>query len=337
MKEVIPGIYRLPVPLPNSPLGHINAYLIQDDNGYLLVDTGWDTDEAFGSLEEQLAEIGTRPEEISQIIITHIHPDHYGLAGRLKQLSRAKIAMHQLEKKNIRTRYINMDKLLQQLAQWLAVNGVPTDELPDLQIASTPVAKFVVPTSPDITLHGGETITAGVFNFKVLWTPGHSPGHIVLYDSGHKILISGDHVLPHITPNVARHPQSGENPLNDYINSLNPLKQLEVELVLPGHEQPFDNLSDRIDRIVSHHHERNSEILGILGDKTKTAYQLVKEIIWMPDTRASRWHDLSPLDRRLAILETISHLEFMRFEGQVDTLSQDGAIYYQLSDADRNK
>jgi len=332
MKEVYHGIYQLPIPLPNSPLGHINAYLIQSDNGYLLVDTGWDTDEAFSFLKAQLAEIGARPEEISQIVITHIHPDHYGLAGRLKQLSRAEIAMHQREKEHIRTRYINMDELLEQLARWLATNGVPADELPDLQIASTPVARFVVPTSPDVTLHGGETITAGVFNFEVLWTPGHSPGHIVLYDSNRKILISGDHVLPHITPNVALHPQSSRNPLNDYINSLNQIKQLEVELVLPGHEQPFNNLSERIDQIVSHHHERNSEILDILGNKTKTAYQLTTEIIWMPDTRASRWHDLAPLDRRLAILETISHLEFMRFEGRIDKLSRDGAIYYQLPD-----
>lgn len=332
MKEVSQGIYQLPVPLPNSPLGHINAYLIQSDKGYLLVDTGWDTDEAFSALKAQLAEIGARPEEISQIVITHIHPDHYGLAGRLKQLSRAEIALHQREKEHIRTRYINMDELLEQLARWLATNGVPADELPDLQIASTPVARFVVPTSPDVTLHGGETITAGVFNFEVLWTPGHSPGHIVLYDSNRKILISGDHVLPHITPNVALHPQSSRNPLNDYINSLNQIKQLEVELVLPGHEQPFNNLSERIDQIVSHHHERNSEILDILGNKTKTAYQLTTEIIWMPDTRASRWHDLAPLDRRLAILETISHLELMRFEGRIDKLSRDGAIYYQLPD-----
>ena len=333
MEEVTDGIYQLPVPLTNSPLGHINAYLIKAGNGYLLVDTGWDNDEAFSSLEAQLAEIGARPEEITQIVITHIHPDHYGLAGRLKQLSRATIAMHRREKDNIKSRYVNMDKLLQQLAQWLAINGVPADELPSLQIASTPVARFVVPTSPDITLHGGETITAGSFNFTVLWTPGHSPGHISLYEPARKILISGDHILPNITPNIALHPQSGRNPLNDYLTALNTVKQLEVELVLPGHEHPFNNLPARIDEIIQHHHQRNSKILNTIKDTTKSAYQVATELTWRPGTRGNNWQNLSPLDRRLALLETLSHLEFMRFEGKLAKLSQDSIIYYQLPDA----
>jgi glyoxylase-like metal-dependent hydrolase (beta-lactamase superfamily II) len=333
MEEVTDGIYQLPVPLPNSPLGHINAYLIQADNGYLLVDTGWDTDEAFGSLKRQLAEIGARPEEITQIVITHIHPDHYGLAGRLKQLSQATIALHRREKANIRSRYVNMDRLLQRLARWLAINGVPADELPSLQIASTPVARFVVPTLPDITLHGGETITAGSFNFTTLWTPGHSPGHISLYEPTRKILISGDHILPNITPNIALHPQSGPNPLDDYLNALNTVKQLEVELVLPGHEHPFNNLPARIDDIIRHHQQRNLEILETMKGGTKTAYHIATEVTWMPDTRASGWQGLRPLDRRLAILETISHLEFMRFEGRVAKFSRDSLIYYQLPDA----
>ena len=334
MQEVTGGIYQLPVPLLNSPLGHVNAYLIQTDNGYLLVDTGWDTDEAFGSLKAQLAEIGACPEEISQIVITHIHPDHYGLAGRLKQLSQARIALHHRERDNIKSRYIDMDKLLQQLAQWLEINGVPADELPSLQIASTGVARFVVPTPPDITLHGGETIPAGSFNFKALWTPGHSPGHISLYEPARKILISGDHILPTITPNIALHPQSGPNPLDEYFNSLNMVRQLEVELVLPGHEHPFNNFPARIDDIIRHHHQRNSEILDTLRGRTKTAYHIAREITWMPETKRAGWHDLAPLDRRLAVLETISHLEFMRFEGKVDKSSKDSLIYYQLPEAE---
>ncbi len=334
MKEVYQGIYQLPVPLPNSPLGHINAYLVRDDKGFLLVDTGWDTEEAFGSLKEQMAKVGTRPEEISRIVITHIHPDHYGLAGRLKHISQASIALHRLEEKNIRERYVNIDRLLKKMAQWLAVNGVPADELPALQIASTPVAKFVVPESPDNRLEGSETIKAGSFNFRVLWTPGHSPGHIVLYEPDHKILISGDHVLPHITPNVARHPQSSENPLKDYIDALEPLKELEVGLVLPGHEQPFNRLSDRIDIMISHHHERNAEILKSLDDEAQTAYQLARKITWMLETKASGWDDLSTLDHRLALLETISHLEYMRFEGRVDQSTRNNLIYYRMADTD---
>jgi hypothetical protein len=121
--------------------------------------------------------------------------------------------------------------------------------------------------------------------------------------------------------------------LNDYLTALNTVKQLEVELVLPGHEHPFNNLPARIDEIIQHHQQRNSEILNTLKDKAKTAYQVATELTWRPGTRGNNWQNLSPLDRRLAILETLSHLEFMRFEGKLAKFSRDGTIYYQLPDA----
>ena len=119
MTEVIPGVYqlKLPIPMPDSTLGHVNAYLVQGDSGYLLVDSGWNTDEVFDSLQKQLAEIGAEIKDIIRIVVTHIHPDHYGLVGRLKQLCQAEFAMHQVEKGFIESRYINMDKLLQMTEQ----------------------------------------------------------------------------------------------------------------------------------------------------------------------------------------------------------------------------
>lgn len=334
MEEITSGIYHLPIPLGNSPLGYVNSYLIQTENGGLLIDPGWNTEEAFKSLEKQLAEIGIRLEDISQIVVTHVHPDHYGMAGRLKQISGAKIALHYLEEEYIESRYVNMDGLLEQLARWLAINGVPDGELSSLQTASTGVARFVVPVLPDITLRGGETIAAGSFSFKVLWTPGHSPGHIVLYEPARKIMIAGDHILPGITPNIALHPQSGSNPLGAYLNSLSAVRDLEVDLVLPGHKQPFNNLPARIDEIIRHHQQRGSEIAEMVRGKAKTAYQIATETIWLPNTGGTRWQDLSPLDRRLAVLETLSHLEFIRSGGRVEKFSRDGLVYYRLAEAE---
>ena len=333
MIEVIPGInlLQLPLPSPDIYLGYVNIYLVQGDNGYLLVDTGWNSEEAFDSLKRQLAEIGIGFEDISQIVVTHIHPDHYGLVGKLKQLSNAKFALHHLEKDLIELRYINMDELLQQMAQWLHINGVPADELPQLQRASVGMAKFVAPTLPDITLNGGETIPVGSFSFKVLWTPGHSPGHICLYEPNQKILISGDYILPTITPNISLHPQSSSNPLDDFLNSLDKVKQLEVDLVLPGHESPFTTLQARIEELIWHHKQRNLEILEKVKAKAKTAYQISTEITWIPESGGVSWHDLAPLDRRIAILETLARLESMRVGGKVDKFSKDSTIYYQPS------
>ena len=328
MTEVTPGIHwlKLPITIRDTSLTHVNAYLVQGDDGYLLVDAGWNTSEVFDSLQKQLAEIGAEIKDISQIVVTHIHPDHYGLAGRIKQLANAKLALHDVEKGLIASRYINTNKLLEQIARWLDINGVPPDELPHIRDATLGLEQFVTPAYPDVTLHGGETISTGMFTFQVLWTPGHSAGHICLYEPEKKVLISGDHILPKITSNISRHPQSGENPLGRYLNSLNSLKQLDIELILPGHESPFAELEPRIDELIQHHEQRNLEILATTKGEPKTAYQIVKELTWGGGTG---WQDMPFFHKRLAIFETLAHLELMTINGQTGKLSRDSIIYYR--------
>ncbi|MFC2007256.1 MBL fold metallo-hydrolase [Chloroflexota bacterium] len=328
MAEVLPGIYQLmlPVPSPSASLRYVNAYLINGDDGHLLIDTGWNTAESFDSLQEQLAEIGIGIKDISQIVVTHIHPDHYGLVGKLKQLSRANFYLYYLEKGLIESRYINMEELLKKTDDWLHSNGVPPDELPGLHTASVRMTRFVTAAFPDITLHGGDTITAGAFTFQVLWTPGHSPGHISLYEPDKKVLISGDHVLPSITPHVGLHPQSGKNPLGDYLGSLRTLRQLDAKIILPGHEKPFTDLRGRIDEIIQHHEQRNLEILATIEAEPKTAYQTARGIFWRGKTG---WQNLPPLHKRLAIMEILSHLEAMRLENKIDSFSHNSIIYHR--------
>jgi len=330
MTEVTPGIYQLPLPISDNPLGYTNTYLVQGDDGYLLIDTGWKSEEALNSLQGQLAEIGIGFKDISQIVITHIHPDHYGLAGRLKQLSNAKIALHYLEEDLIEE-YINADKYCYQLESWLHINGVPFNEMLDHQAASVELGNLATPISPDITLRGGEVISSGSFRFQVLWTPGHAPGHICLYEPTRKILFSGDFILPIITPNISLDPQeSGDNPLDDYLGSLSAMKKLDVRLVLPGHESLFTNLQQRIEELIQHHEQRKSEIRGLLGTKSNTAYQIATRMPWKTDEDGADWEKLGGWDRIMAILETIAHLESMRVGGRLDKFSRDSIIYYQL-------
>jgi len=329
MTEVKSGIHQLKLPIPNNPLENTNIYLVQGDTGYLLIDAGWNSEEALQSLKKQLTEIGIDFEDISQIIITHAHADHYGLAGQLKQLSRASISLHHIEEELIIPRYATTDELIHQIEQWFHSNGVPAHELPVSQMATAAMQRFSSPTLPDITLHGGETISAGVFNLQVLWTPGHSPGHICLYEPDHKILFSGDHILPVITPNVSLQPQSKNNPLGDFLNSLDIVKQLDVNLVLPAHEHLFTDLQTRVDEIIWHHQQRNSEILEALKDEPKTAYQISTKITWMPEFGGVRFQDLAPWDKRMAVSETLAHLEAMSIDGTVDKFTKNSIIYYQ--------
>ncbi|MBI4188800.1 MAG: MBL fold metallo-hydrolase [Chloroflexi bacterium] len=327
MTQIIPGVHQLPIPIPRNPLGYTNTYLLQGDGKHILIDAGVNTEEALESMREQLGEIDVDIKDIGQIIITHAHHDHYGLAGRLRELSGAKIALHYIEKDLLTSRYANMEEAMRQNKQWLRSNGMPANGQPRYTFAGR--QRFAEPTLPDITLRGGETISNGVFELQVLWTPGHSPGHICLYEQSQKILFGGDHVLPVITPNVSLQSPSGDNPLGTFLNSLNMVKQLEVGLVLPAHEHPFTDLSGRVDEILQHHEKRNSEILQAVKTEPRTAYQISGEITWMPELGGVRFKNLEPWDQRAAVAETLAHLEAMRIGGRLKKAQQDSLIYYR--------
>jgi glyoxylase-like metal-dependent hydrolase (beta-lactamase superfamily II) len=331
MTEIISGIYQLKVPIPNNPLECTNVYLLQGNDGYLMIDTGWNSERAFESLKEQLAEIGINLGDISQIVVTHAHADHYGLVGRLKQHSKARVSLHYLEEKLLTFRFGDMNEFRLRTEQWFHSNGVPDDTFPTSRITPTERRRFNNPVMPDSTLRGEETISTGIFNLEVLWTPGHSPGHICLYEKNQKILFSGDHVLPAITPNISLQPQSEDNPLGDFLTALNALKRLDVSLVLPGHEHLFTNLQTRVDEIIRHHEQRNSEIVETLKSEPKTAYQISDGITWMPDFGGYSFMDLAPWERRMAVLETLAHLKAMETEGKVEKFSKNGIIYYNYN------
>jgi len=327
MPEITPGIHwiRMPISFEESTLSHINIYLIEGSKGYLLVDSGWNTDKSFATLHNYLLKIGADFEDISQIVVTHVHPDHYGMAGRIKKLSGATVAMHYIEKGFIEPRYISMEELLMQTDRLLIASGVPREDAEKLRDATVGLEQYTVPTLPDITLHDGETITTGKFTFRVIWTPGHSSGHICLYEPLKKVLISGDHILPNITPNVSVNPQSIENPLGRYLKSLEEIRKLEVKLTLPGHDRPFAPLVPRIDEIIRHHEHRNEEIMIVIGQKTKNPYQIAQKISWGDH---NKWGDLPAFHQRMAVFETLAHLEMMAAENRLDKLPRGGIIYY---------
>jgi glyoxylase-like metal-dependent hydrolase (beta-lactamase superfamily II) len=335
MIEVFPGIrwLKLPITMQDAGIANINTYLIEDKKGFTIVDPGWNTDEAFSTLHNALIKSGNNFQNIKQIIITHIHPDHYGMAGRIRELSGAPIAMHHIEKDFIEPRYVKMDQLLHQTDRMMAANGVPEDEMTELRDASLDVINYVVPAQPDIVLHNGDTITAGVFKFKVLWTPGHSSGHICLYEPEKKLLIAGDHILSRITPNVSVNPQSIENPLGRYLQSLEEIKQLDIDLTLPGHDEPFHNLNIRINEIAHHHFIRNLEILEVIAMSPRSAYQIAKKITW--GAKAGSWDDLPPFHKRMAVFETLAHLEMMAADSRIDKLPKKGIIQYQQKQNDK--
>jgi glyoxylase-like metal-dependent hydrolase (beta-lactamase superfamily II) len=325
--EIVQGVHQIKVPLPGA-LDHVNLYLIEGTQGNLLIDAGIDTPEAFAALRDALKFSGFGFKDITVIAATHVHPDHYGMVDKLKQMSGARVALSDIETKFIDARYGKTDVLLNQVRQLLSSNGVPEADLNELTEASMAVRQFVGTVKPDIILKDGDKITVASSEFKVMLTPGHSPGHICLYEPKRKLFFSGDHILPDIFPHVGFHPQSGENPLGDFFKSLEALSKLEVNFIFPGHGSVFSGFKLRLDELHYHHQQRQRAIMRIIENDTKSAYQIATEIPWMPGGESVPFNKLSAFDKRLAVMETLAQLKLLIIEGKAEKVVKDNIDLY---------
>jgi glyoxylase-like metal-dependent hydrolase (beta-lactamase superfamily II) len=323
--QIMDGLYQLRVPIPNNPLGWVLPYLIEGRDGWTLVDSGWNVPEAFDALEQQLDDAGVGFKNLKTLLVTHVHPDHYGLAGQVKERSGATVIIHQRERDLIRSRYKNPGQLLAQMGDWLIMHGVPADSMDDLKTSAMPVRAFVDPVEPDEVVWGGEQLDIGRFKFEVWWTPGHSPGHICFLERGKKFILTGDHVLPTITPNISVHVQQQGNPLGDYIASLRRLDDLDVELVLPAHEYSFPDLRARLRSIEQHHVERLNEMIECVGVGARTAFDVAGRVKWVTGTLAT----FTPWMQRAALGETLSHLDYLVMEDRLAKFMDAGVQYYK--------
>ena len=159
----------------------------------------------------------------------------------------------------------------------------------------------------------------------MIWTPGHSPGHICLYEAENRLLFCGDHILPTITPNIGYHVFSGDNPLGDYFSALGKLANLQVTYVHPGHEYSFTDIKGRIKAILEHHQQREIEIQKLIDLQFSNSYEIARSLTWSLNLS---WDQFPPLQKRAAITETIAHLEHMRWEGKVRRTIKNNHISY---------
>ncbi|MBN2239037.1 MAG: MBL fold metallo-hydrolase [Dehalococcoidales bacterium] len=330
MNEIRPGIHRMQIPIPNNPLGHTNVYLVRGNDGYLLIDAGWDSDEALAAMGNQLEEIGLTFSDITRILVTHVHGDHYGLVYYLKQHTDAEVIVHRIEKDILLERHVPSHNPMEDIEGIFQSNGAPAGEIPMPKHPERPY-NTREPVVPDTTVEDGEIISTGEFELQIIWTPGHSAGHICIYEPENKLLFGGDHVLPVITPNISLLPNGGDNPLGNFLQSMETLDLLDVDLVLPAHEEIYPDLHKRIREIKQHHRNRNLEIQETLKTGPKTAYQVSSYITWVPEAGGIRYKDLHPMDKRMAVLETLAHLRAMVVDEEITSYEEDGTTYYRIS------
>jgi glyoxylase-like metal-dependent hydrolase (beta-lactamase superfamily II) len=323
VERVLPGLWSIPVPLPQNSLRYVLVYLFETDRGPYLVDAGWNTDDAFGALVAGMKVAGCEVSEVQGVMVTHIHPDHYGLAGRIRDASGAWISLHPADAELIHDRYDEPDDLLLRVAAALRRMGAPDEELEPLRNASMPMRPLVDPVVPDVLLEDGQKPEVPGWDLTAIWTPGHSPGHLCFYEGRRQLMLSGDHVLPRITPNIPYHPQAGANPLGQYLESLDKLEPYEVEEVLPAHEYRFTDLHRRLEELRQHHRERFNEVIAILRDGPHTAWDIAAHMKW-----SRSWDDIAGFMRRAAVGEAVSHLRVLELDGLIRVEEGEPALWY---------
>ncbi|SDH76060.1 Glyoxylase, beta-lactamase superfamily II [Sinosporangium album] len=315
VEKVRPGVWSIPVPIPQNPLRYVLVYALEVPDGVVIVDAGWDTDEAYAALREGLATAGYVIGDVKGVLVTHIHADHYGLAGRVREDSGAWVGLHPADAALIRDRYDDdyLDGLIERERSALRIAGAPEEMLDELAGSSKMLRAFVTVVKPDRLIEDGERLDLPGWNLRALWTPGHSPGHLCFVEPDRRLLFSGDHVLPRITPIVAVHTQSPPNPLADYLDALAKVRDEAVDEVLPAHEYRFLELADRVDHVIAHHHERLEEIEEQLALKSGvTCWELATSLTW-----SRPWDTIVPFMRRAANNETLAHLVWLEARGRV--------------------
>ncbi len=285
-------------------------YLVEGDSGWSIVDSGMHTDEAEAELRSGLAAAGIAMTDLRAAFITHLHPDHLGMAGTLADAG-AKLLMHGPEIERAKEVWSPEHALINATAELFERHGMPHDVDEGMRAAWVAMGERVDPFDTLHPVANGEVLDLGGRAMTVVWTPGHTDHHAVLFEESSGTLLSGDHVLPRITSNVGVYPGGRPDPLGDFLSALERMKRLNVKRVLPAHGEPFDDCAGRVDAILAHHATRLDEALNAASGAQRTAYEICR--ILFPVLR-------SPHEERFALAETLAHLVYLELRGRIRTV-----------------
>lgn len=331
--EMAPGILRSQLPISLPGLGHVNCYFLEDERGVAIVDPGLPGPQSWRALVHRLKQAGYKPKHVHTVIVTHSHPDHFGGAGRMRDSYGAEVISH----RSFRTWFDPTED-----------DGLDPDAEAETTTATSPfgrqmpwradstfqpplkrrlkfglyrhvLKRFMRTPAPTRRVDDAEVITLARREWVSLHTPGHTNDHLCLFDPANGIVLSGDHVLPTITPHISGL-VAGADPLTQFFTSLDKVAGLEgVTLTLPAHGHPFEDLAGRAHAIREHHEERLDTLRAAaheLGDGTVEQFsqKLFKPRSW----------------GQMAESETYAHLEHLRVTGEVTSRDERGTLHYEL-------
>lgn len=326
--RIAPGIYRVPLPLPLDGLGTVNAYVLESADGLVVIDPGWHGHETETAMASALHGIGYRLDDIATCLATHHHWDHYSQAYAWRGTLGCELRVGREERHSILGFRTDAGRFPNH-AQLLTSCGAP--ELAR-ELSYAPVPDYEVGISfgaPDHWLEHGEKIQLESGEIEVISTPGHTRGHVVFHHADSRVLFSGDHILPHITPSIGFEWAPEAHPLRSYITSLGLVHGLPDAAVLPSHGPVTASSHSRVDELLRHHTDRLDEICNEVAGGASTAYAVAHALRW---TRQNRRLDELPIDHQLsAVTEIHAHLDVLGALGRVSYDDQNAVRTYALS------
>lgn len=310
--EIIKGLWTIDIELPANPLRNLNTYVVKAPEGgrNLIIDTGFYRPECLDALMHGIEVLDLKPEN-TDVFLTHLHPDHVGNAGYLAKLG-YKMIMGALDYDLM---LFGPDARWRDCMELLQSEGLPKDMFEKIRQND----ESVVYTSGMFEaqkVYNGDMLHYGDFDFECILTPGHSPGHMCLYDKNSKTMLLGDHVLFDISPNICCWVCMHDS-LGMYLYSLRKIKTYDVALPLPAHRTTGSvSLNDRIDELLAHHERRLNEAVGIIGrEPGLNAYEIASRMNWR--IKADSWALFPPSQQFFAQSETVAHLDRLFITGRV--------------------
>lgn len=324
---MIADIHPIIIPTPFL-VGPVNVYLL-DGAEPALLDAGPNTPEAMSALREGLAAHGHSLSDIRHLVITHSHPDHFGMAARIVAESGARVYSHRYNADRLAAGRPDGERHDERLSRLFEESGVPASVMAGMQKDFDTSASYTEPLAVDVALDEGDALHLGGRDWTVLHTPGHARGHACLFDRDSRTLLSGDHLIRDISSNpIVEPPLPGEterpHTLAQYMRSLQRTADMDIAVALPGHGPAITEVRALVAHRLRFHQKRADSIAAILAQKPGTVYDIVQ----------AHFPQMRGMGAFLAVSEVIGHLDVLEEEGRVRSERVDGLRVYALHTPD---
>lgn len=318
IRKIASDLYMITLPMPFR-LGHVNVYVLTNGAKAVLFDTGLNINESRGEFGAALDTLNLSPADIEHVFLTHFHADHCGAASHIRQASGATIHMSEQGARQIQ-KLDEMNAMIERTGSYLKAHGLPEKTIGFIEKFFILFRQVTSPFEVNAVIRPHDMFTVGTRTIEAIPTPGHANGHTCFYLKDDGILISGDHVLPDITPNLGPDLfDSSFFPLEAFLASLAGVRDLPVSMVCPAHGAPFPDLKGRVDEIIEHHRVRKQLVLDAVRKKERSTYLIACDVFE---------NNLTEFDKFLALNETYVHLLELEKEEIISRKSRDNCIIH---------